>query len=314
MYQLVLEYRQHTEGLSLIGQKLSSHSVLFTVWQTFGLTPSQYAITHGQVLTIVQSYTEFNLIVIHYSCEPCNIYILMRINNSSQDYQLYIDLIHLNTEFLSTELHTWNAKENAIIKRQRIFFVLRFQLSISEHSVNRNSFDSIDSGCLVYTLQALKPTLGMDFAALSILTVSNAVCTACYRSVELHNCSITEINYAENSHFLHFSYQKVWGVTCQTEDWKTWALWLTTTQNVDIHTCTNMFWHHWSSSKQHLEISTLTVFLIAKIPTYSFLVALVLDIPPTLAFLYSVLSFRNSTAKILNKNLYTHCIGIYVHW
>lgn len=59
--------------LSLIRQKLSSRSVLFTVWQTFGLTPSQYAITHSQVLTIVQSYTELNLIVIHYSCEPCNI-------------------------------------------------------------------------------------------------------------------------------------------------------------------------------------------------------------------------------------------------
>lgn len=96
--------------------------------------------------------------------------------------------------------------------------MLRFQLSISEHSVNKSSFDSIDSSWLVYTLQALKPVLGIDFANLSILTVAHCVCTPCRCNLKLHNCSITEINYAENSHFLHFTHQKVRSVTFQTDD------------------------------------------------------------------------------------------------
>jgi len=42
----------------------------------FWLTPSQYAITLSRVLT------ELQLIAIHYSYKPCNIYILIRMSNS----------------------------------------------------------------------------------------------------------------------------------------------------------------------------------------------------------------------------------------
>lgn len=69
--------------VSLIRKELSRRSVLVTVLTNIWLNPSQYAITHGQVLTLVQSCTELNQIVINYSCEPCNIYILIRVNNSS---------------------------------------------------------------------------------------------------------------------------------------------------------------------------------------------------------------------------------------
>ncbi len=54
-----------------------------------------------------------------------------------------------------------------------------------------------------------------DFAPVSFVKVPRSVCTACHCNLELHYCSITEINYAENSHYIHHDHRDV---MCHTDD------------------------------------------------------------------------------------------------
>lgn len=103
--------------------------------------------------------------------------------------------------------------ENTMVK----LFLLRFS---NQHPVNSISF--------VYRIRSpiykkyrlpqplqLEPMWKVPAHVRRIQSAANWV---------LHYCSITEINYAENSHFPHFCYQKAWGVTYQTDERNTGVL------------------------------------------------------------------------------------------
>lgn len=199
-----MEYRQHTENCPLSGR---NSAVILS--QTFGLTPSQYAISHGQELTKVQRYRGLNLIAIHPSCQPCNIYILIRINNLIHDDQLCIDLEVVKAiDFIHREP---KGGKNATIKRQRGFCLCQgFKCQSA----------SIQSTATHLTAQ-IRAALSMPALASSthvrscVFSVGSACVARSPRNLELHYCFITGINYAENFHFLHFSRQNARGVTCQ---------------------------------------------------------------------------------------------------
>lgn len=85
-----------------------------------------------------------------------------------------------------------------------------------------NSF--IDSRCLI-SKKCHRHLLLPQPLQLEPLKRVPALCAPHTAAIsELHYCSITEINYAENSHFPHFCHRKAWGVTCQTDERNTGVL------------------------------------------------------------------------------------------
>lgn len=83
----------------------------------------------------------------------------------------------------------------------------------------------LKGSCFLWRYENQYPVNGISFGcSVNLLNLSEVsvlpsqVPFPTAHATELHYCSITEINYAENSHFPHFCHHKAWGVTCQTDE------------------------------------------------------------------------------------------------